>query len=990
MNKIMRQSAYAEKFIRKAVALALVAGCCLSVRAAVRTVAVSSFDASQGTVTLAFGGASENRVLFLAQDVSDKGESPDSWASVSALAYIPAGQNSFVYEVPQSLRRSGAAFRFFLCKSTLPCECPVDYIRPTAVANNLYYDTGIKADKFTALTLDCQIMEGTLNSEKAILGVGNGGGAGLFTQKDNAYIYIPAADPNTCDWAAVPALCHSSTLGIGDVRHLIAIGYQVGLTVDGEAVPVYGRKTTTPYAGGYECDSRESVATIKLFTIVNDQASYSAQKNCSPDVRIYGFELRKSGTPVMRLKPCIQDGILKFYDEVGNKSLPPSVANSFTYGKIDIEVKDATVDSSAPFLFKKGDFGRSISIACGNDSSTIELQFGGAGEKCLYVAHDLQDKGTDPKDWAEVVALGNIGAETASYTYIIPEDWRGSEHVLRFFLSSRDEDSPYDELYQWIYTGSGSGFFDTKIVPTRDTVVMIDMKFDDDYPNLERGIFGLWPYLGLFSQNTRMFVNLPGIDPTDREYLTTEGAGSVSWNGQRKVLRIGKSEVSFDGEQQKLYKSNTELYDGTFDNELIPQTTRTLPLFKHSVSADGTDVKGSAPRLWLYSCDIVTNNIPARRFFAATKDGAICLYDDVSKTMFSPNSVATFSVGGGTRGPTLTFERSETTVLFRQIRSVTVDSFDQMSDSFVLTFGGVPVENALFAVYDERGDRGSNPLDWDKALSLGMIPASVTKTNLVGVLPRKWLRHGGAIRFLFGYVPFERRLEWVSNDSKDSYGQYILTDYRPKANCELTIKARHRIENYVPFGISREGKYQLFYALPHSGGHLYAGYFGDQVTIDGTAAEFILANRNLDIEDTPVYELRISRSGVWFPDLQTKVHGEFSPNGTFQTDAEGRSLYGLCFFGTLADNLHDKYKTPIRIYSVLVREAGTTVFDLVPCVKDGEAGFYDKAHGAFLGNTGSGSLVAGPDIGFQLEDATLGDVSSACQFSKLGLFIVIK
>lgn len=51
----------------------------------------------------------------------------------------------------------------------------------------------------------------------------------------------------------------------------------------------------------------------------------------------------------------------------------------------------------------------------------------------------------------------------------------------------------------------------------------------------------------------------------------------------------------------------------------------------------------------------------------------------------------------------------------------------------------------------------------------------------------------------------------------------------------------------------------------------------------------------------------------------------------------------------------------IRIYSCQLYENGTLVRDYVPCVSpSGKVGLYDKVTKRFFGNSGTGSLVAGP------------------------------
>lgn len=59
-----------------------------------------------------------------------------------------------------------------------------------------------------------------------------------------------------------------------------------------------------------------------------------------------------------------------------------------------------------------------------------------------------------------------------------------------------------------------------------------------------------------------------------------------------------------------------------------------------------------------------------------------------------------------------------------------------------------------------------------------------------------------------------------------------------------------------------------------------------------------------------------------------------------------------------------KYFTAAKLFSMQVYEAGSKVLDLVPARRDadGEVGMLDMLSGRFLGNAGTGSFVAGPDV----------------------------
>lgn len=979
-------------------------------------VAIAASDAAAGTATLAFGGERSDCVLYVARDDSDKGATPGAWADVKPLAYVKATDASYVCTVPVEMRRKGGVIRFFLVRpdESLPYFTLVDYIRPTTTVNGYNYDTGIIPKQTTGITLDFQVTSDSPN-EISVFGVWTK--CGMMLQNSRSFHCVPGIDTTVCAYLSAADLGHQ-TARMGGVRHQLV--FERGTFLDGESIrdtkaALDTNVAANNYTAGYDHPMDDGLNTMRLFQMISNAKDFSSGdwKNNNPAVRIYGFDVRESGELVASLRPCIsKEGVPCFYDSIRRILIKPrnkdvEMTSGYTWGSPIGDVSGG-LSSASDALTLGTEFGwREITVSAEAGSNELTLTFAGAGAKHLYVAHDTEDRGTDPAAWAEVTAVTNIAADMTSFVYAIPEKWQGAGHTLRFFLSSPGGTSVYEdlELYQWIYHGTASGFFDTGVVPDRTTKLALDLRFNTDFPQElnERGVFGLWPYLGVFAQPGTMFVNLPGIDTTLTDYLLAQGAGTTAWGDKRQVLRVGCDEFSYDGVQQKLYNMDkATLYAGTYTNALIAQTRRTLPLFKTvygqngSSYTEGADMKGNCANTWLYGCDIVTNgNVLAKRLIPAKRGTMVGLYDEVGDRFLRPSSAGTFSVGGGTRGPTLTAARCETSAAYRQVRTVAVESIDRETGSVTLTFGGAPLDGTLFAVRNRGGDCGDDPADWTEILPLGAVGAQETEKTLTQVLPRKWMRQGGAIRFVVAQMPaYETRLEWAGNSEgeKKDWPQYIQTGYRPTVNCEITVKARHKVGDYTPFGIYINGGYQLLYGFPH-GDNFYAGFFGDQPTVKtpaGGKLDFIQKYNGKTIDETPPYELRISKDGLWFPDLDTQAYGAFTPTDKWELDADGKSLYDLCLFGCKASGRR-KYNTPIRIYSATAKESGETVFDLVPVVKNGVVCFYDKAHGTFFTNSGTGAFVAGPDIGYQLDEAVArGDLSDPVVLPPLGMALQVR
>lgn len=937
-----------------AVAVGMIADVCLG---GTRTVAVTSSDAKTASVTLAIGGSSEARRLFVAQDTEDRGETPSAWASVTPVAYIAPNTTSYTWTMPMELCRKSGVVRFFLSPldPSLPYDCRVAYINPTVRQNGLYYDTGFFPDKDTVVSLDYQIME--TPDECAVFGF-TGLCPGMFSQSGRAYVWVPGIDTNVATYVTVPVMGTTVGSTIANERHTLVFDH--GITLEGR--PFQMRKnsdSSVSYSSGFDHDTPPSPLSVRLFMLRNNAADPSSYTKASDShVRIYGFSASKGGQPLISLKPCVKDGIPKFYDEVGGTFVEPSDRSKFTVGPLcDETLPDAGAEPSSALSVEN--FGlRPFSVVLSGHEATLTFE-AGAFDKQLFVAYDpTTDRGASPSAWKQVRHVSRIPVATNEYVYAIPEEWRTTGAVLRFFLTT---DRPVGGVYLYesmTKKSWSSAYVDSGIVPEFNTVVTVDCRVG---PNTsEPGLFGCFNYLGLFMQGNRTFLSLPGLDRvgSGAPYLLPP-LGFDNWENHRKILRVGKDMFELNGYRPPYLKGDQSglIYTNGFTTA-TNVVTCTMPIFKLRNAATGADTKTGCADVDLYRLDIETNGVPARILLPAYSywTGDKGLYDLVTGRIL-PVTVFNEFDGTGSGALPIADDTVENSVAPALTKSIAITAYDRAANTVELSFAGCETDLLLFAVYGKSVDQGETSAGWDDSCSLGIVRADET-AKTVTTLPSRWFRRGGKIRFLFASAadhPFDRRLAYLSNeDGREKHDQYINTGIYPTADMEATIRAQHVIGDIASFGLRPE-----FYAFPHSGQNIYVGLFGSKDSLKDDA--FYTRNLNKPIDQVEIYDLRISAAGVWFPSLDRQLKTAFSPTA-YGPGQRPLGVFGEIYAGSGTTIGVEKQYVDMRVYSFVLRRGEETLMDLVPCEKDGVACAFDRVQRKYFRSASKNAFVAGPEV----------------------------
>lgn len=242
-----------------------------------------------------------------------------------------------------------------------------------------------------------------------------------------------------------------------------------------------------------------------------------------------------------------------------------------------------------------------------------------------------------------------------------------------------------------------------------------------------------------------------------------------------------------------------------------------------------------------------------------------------------------------------------------------------------------------------------------ETLSLDLIPVRRKENGEIGLLDRVnnvFYKNYTTGSFIGGpikdYVPSTyTRLEYL----KSSGTQYILTDYYPnqdtQVDCDFWVDSIYSgvDENYQPV-------------------------FGAAVQYNEQAFEFWSQAYGFTTYDNQEF---ISNTGV----VAQKVN-HVSKNKNVVTVNNGQSVsftyvpftspLPMMLFGTnrkLQGIITSTQGSNLRIYSLEIKENDARLYNFIPVkrISDGELGFYETVTNSFYTNNGTGSFIAGPEVG---------------------------
>lgn len=916
-------------------------------------------DRSNNTVALTFSGGGERMLLNVAHDAADRGETPSAWAEMECLGVISNGVTSYSYAIPEKWRQGVGALRFFLAPvaTSDKYDRRVEWIqKSTACHTDGYVDTGVSttADLVTRIKWLLPKTADQIN-EEAIFGVS--GENAVFLQAGNFF------------WAF---LGKSGTGGeaygykkVGDVPHILQTG-KSGIFFD-----------DTNLSGALEVTDRTQPDTLKAFV-----RSTGTNKG-SRWMRIYWLTMANDQGPVRSMFPCVKGSKTGLYDEVAGEFhayVPKSQAQLSVGPEWG---PDRIADGTAGVVSAGVRVAREVTDMSVEDGSRLVLTVpGNFGKAVVYFARDVEDKGSVPSAWAEVRCGGVIPADATTFSYDVPAAWKTDASVVRAFLAPVVTNPKYDSLTEWTYSPKDDlAYIDSGIVPAPGiavrTTFMMPSKTRAGSDNVDVGLFGLTGKFAWASQSSTAFLSYFTASP-GTIYFSGCGYGASGGADKPHELVLDANGLQLDGNRRKVFTASDWKTEVTtpFVIDETRMTADTMVIMGRRDEGSTKCAKDGA--VYIYSFDITTNGVPARRYLPCKKGGKAGLYDQVTDEVFYQYGGSALVAGPEWGFPTIADDAVvATSPLAVLTRTAEIVSVDRENNTVSLAFSGASCDALLFAVRDRRGDRGADVADWAECFFVGKVAAATTEMTCT-TLPAKWLRGGGTIRFLLTKAeefPYDERLDYIA--STPAGKQYFDTEIYPTTNTVFAMRITRVVTDFASWGAVGNNGYAMS-AFAHSSGSGIAWcYFG---LSDHYVNEAIFK----DGEEI-TFSLRLGMSGLFINDMPEPAAGPFDGRTTFsESDAS------IFLFARNNKGKPQKHGLEFKIHGAKILDGEKPVRDFVPCLKGGKAVMYDRVTKRYFGDLNNVGFVAGAPIAPSPDETPALSWSEALDIPLSGLTILVR
>jgi len=587
-------------------------------------------------------------------------------------------------------------------------------------------------------------------------------------------------------------------------------------------------------------------------------------------------------------------------------------------------------------------------VTTGNVVTSVSLTFDveGDAEYALYAAYGAEASGDDIRSWEKYEKVTDVTSATASYSYAqMPTGWGWKYHAIRFFLFDKAATMPFDRALEYV-EATGDQYVATGLRPDGRSVIEADLELAD--PTATRTIF--------------CARAAGGTNPFNLLHTSVCYRFDYFSHSDSSALFAGFS----SGRQRVNCSADGLMIDGRLQNGPVDEVATTcgndLVLFALRTSGDVLKYFG---KVKLYGFRVWTNGTTrtlALDLLPCVKDGAVGLYDRVGGGFLSSGSASALVASAGDA-----FYFSETPAAQSQAIadavSVAVSARLTSETLAEVTFPALAAPCKLFAACDVQ-DRGDDIANWPQKIFVADLSAGATSHTCT--VPEGLGTSYHYLRFFLvdmSHAPCDRQLESIRGQGAQ---HIVLSDVQPTGACSLVadVTAPDTTSTYVMWCAQAAAapknpniiyvygtspiRWDYFtsrseWSVPFSAGRHQVASEANSFVLDG-----VTCATNTSVNKTAfgsALALFARHSGLSSFDLYGKfdLHSFKVWQNRTQSNSEG---YG---------------QAPLR--------------DLVPCEKNGAAGLFDRVTGAFYGNGGTGSFLAGAET-FCPESLAVGGSSS--------------
>ena len=561
----------------------------------------------------------------------------------------------------------------------------------------------------------------------------------------------------------------------------------------------------------------------------------------------------------------------------------------------------AAIAIAAGVSIVAGAYARTVNVASQTDSS-VTLAFGAQDglDYELFLAHGATDGGEDKGSWDSFEKIADVAYDQTSLEYEVPAALRDGR-PMRFFLMQTLGINMAKEFKS--ITSTGAQWINSGVKPVNNWLV--DFRFKTGAVANDQAFFGQdWNnrrFLFIFQNDSGTKFRFYGYD----SYTVSTPQADTEY----RLVIDPASYLTLTGGGSETRKSVNRTVNGSAN----------LAIFGDSNGAH-------LGKFTFYRMKISANYTPTRDFVpAANAAGDIGLYDQVND-VFYPNQTATPFLTGDELPQNRVGRVVDETPTFRFQRSVAVAA--ATADAVTLSFANP--DGAAHKLYVAYGATDCETLknDWTSWEEVATIAADATEYTYT--LPAALKADGVYFRFFLaktGDLPYASELLSVTATG----AQMVRLDYVP--GLDTTVDLRFGNVTYenqkVFFGQHWAGNCFLF-NMQADGSNPSFRFHGA-----GTASTTVRPAANTD------YRCRITSGGKFLLD----------GGGASSEIPENRTCYPLIDLCVFSTHRGDTYDAKFRFDSMLVKDGGIVVRDLVPVqTLSGKGALFDRASGSIFEN----------------------------------------
>jgi hypothetical protein len=556
----------------------------------------------------------------------------------------------------------------------------------------------------------------------------------------------------------------------------------------------------------------------------------------------------------------------------------------------------------------------------------------------LLLAWGAADRGTSLGNWEHVDWLADVEAGATSCDCPVSTLRSGLPFVRVFRIVPDDSATELESV-----TATGAQYVKTGFTPTPRTAVRCDFELVE------------FTSSALFGART-------GAGANSFCLLTIVPSGSAG-HGWRFDYGNQIKNSAVDPVAGKRYLAEADYHGLKIDGTLLQYATLgslgtvTPGCVMAMFGMNTAGAVGSLSKATIYSLKAWSDTDDKTGSLAADlvpcrKNGVVSFYDRVNgafQSLVSGTLAGGAEVAHGTCGAAV--DRSAAFNPYGTDRTMTVAKFyrDHRYPAVDLEFTAGLADCALVATHDSV-DHGGAIADWpsENTVLVTNVPAATTSMTL----SFPWRIENDAEHFYrfflvarSGSATYDRQFEGI----RATGTQYVLTDFVPTqtANVMVDFKFDTAVGNQAIFG-ARQGASSASFAVWHLENGL--GYRFDYANWNANSGH---PEQAVDGAYLPrvinAYSAGLEIGGNRILSVPESAKTNFTapcPMAVFALNTAGAANFfakGVCRY--------------VKAWRVAGQDT-TRVLDLLPAMKNGEVGFYNKCDGQFFGNSGTGDFEA--------------------------------